>query len=127
MALAPVLFVTIDGGAIRSGVVTQSTGGDPIASSYNGFFAFGDSDIDSGYYLTHPIHSDLTTEALYQDAVADGGGLPTTIGSPMNSVLLAAGYRPDRNPGGRARRHQLCRKRRHYHWIAERLVGAEHR
>ena len=83
------LVVTIDGGPFASGVVTQTTGGDPIASSYDAFLAFGDSDIDSGYFLTHQFSTYAPLQDLYQTAVADGGGLPTTIGSQMNSVLLA--------------------------------------
>ncbi len=83
------LVVSIDGGSVASGVVTQSTGGDPIASSYNAFLAFGDSDIDSGYFFTHTFSTYSPVETLYQGAVAGGGGLPTTIGSLMNSVQLA--------------------------------------
>jgi hypothetical protein len=83
------LVVTIDGGAVSSGVVTQTTGGAPIASSYDAFVAFGDSNLDSGYFLSTPISNDSTLQDLYNAAVADGGGLPTTIGSTMNSVQLA--------------------------------------
>ena len=83
------LVVSIDGGSVASGVVTQSTGGEPIASSYNAFLGFGDSDIDSGYFFTHTFTTYSPLETLYQDAVAGGGGLPTTIGSMMNSVQLA--------------------------------------
>jgi hypothetical protein len=89
MPTPTILSVTIDGGSVQSGVVTQTAGGEQIAASYSQFIAFGDSNIDSGYFLTHTISNNTAKQTLYTEAVASGGGLPTTIGSEMNSQLLA--------------------------------------
>jgi outer membrane lipase/esterase len=56
------------------------------AQSFNQFIGFGDSNIDSGYFLTHPIGH----QALYSQSAAVGGGIPTTPGGPENSTLLAS-------------------------------------
>lgn len=66
--------------------------GKPVASSFNKFIGFGDSVIDSGYFFTHIISANATLEAQYKASVAAGGGIPTSLGGKMNSVLLAADY-----------------------------------
>jgi phospholipase/lecithinase/hemolysin len=79
------LTVTINGGLSLS--VGQSA-----HASFDQFIAFGDSSIDSGYFLTHTISNNASQEALYQQAAAAGGGKPTDPNQPMNSELLAQSY-----------------------------------
>src|SRR5258708_685088 len=79
------LTVTINGGLSLS--VGQSA-----HASFDQFIAFGDSSIDSGYFLTHPISNNASQEALYQQAAAAGGGKPTDPNQPENSELLAQSY-----------------------------------
>jgi hypothetical protein len=78
--------------------------GQPVAPSFNKFIGFGDSNIDSGYFFTHDISTNATLEAQYEASVAAGGGIPTSLGGKMNSVLLAADYGltaiPVGEPGG---------------------------
>jgi VCBS repeat-containing protein/autotransporter passenger strand-loop-strand repeat protein len=73
-------------------IAGPTSGGAPVAVKFTQFLAFGDSDIDSGYFFTHPISTNPLVEAQYQAAVAAGGGIPTSLGGVMNSVLLAADY-----------------------------------
>lgn len=95
----PSLMVTINGGVTASG--GNAAYG---AQSFDQFLAFGDSRIDSGYFLTHPISNNPAKQALYDAAAAAGGGLPTTPGALMNSELLAQFYGltaiPNGTPGG---------------------------
>jgi outer membrane lipase/esterase len=70
------------------------------AQSFNQFVGFGDSNIDSGYFLTHPISGNPAKEALYQQSAAVGGGIPTTPGGPMNSTLLASYFGLTATPVG---------------------------
>lgn len=81
----------------------------PIASaanaqSYDQFVAFGDSTIDSGWFLTHPYRTNPTAQALYNASAAVGGGIPTTPGGPMDSQVLASYFGltaiPVGEPGG---------------------------
>jgi outer membrane lipase/esterase len=78
--------------------------GQPVAPSFNKLIGFGDSNIDSGYFFTHDISTNATLEAQYEASVAAGGGIPTSLGGKMNSVLLAADYGltaiPVGEPGG---------------------------
>jgi outer membrane lipase/esterase len=61
------------------------------AQSFNQFIGFGDSNIDSGYFLTHPF-GNPAQKVLYANSVAVGGGIPTTPGGPENSQLLAGHF-----------------------------------
>jgi outer membrane lipase/esterase len=74
------------------------------AQSFNQFIGFGDSTIDSGWFLTHQISTNATVESLYQASAAIGGGIPTTPGGPMNSQVLAGLFGltaiPYGEPGG---------------------------
>jgi outer membrane lipase/esterase len=78
--------------------------GRPVAPSFNKFIGFGDSNIDSGYFFTHIISTNATLETQYKASVKAGGGIPTSLGGKMNSVLLAADYGltaiPVGEPGG---------------------------
>jgi outer membrane lipase/esterase len=60
------------------------------AQSLNQFVGFGDSAIDSGWYFTHRYSTNATVQALYNAAMAAGGGYPTTPGGQMNSTILAS-------------------------------------
>ncbi|HLH98446.1 MAG TPA: autotransporter domain-containing protein [Xanthobacteraceae bacterium] len=60
------------------------------AQQINQFIGFGDSSIDSGYFLTHQISANPTNQSAYNASAAIGGGLPTTPGGPMNSQVLAS-------------------------------------
>jgi VCBS repeat-containing protein/autotransporter passenger strand-loop-strand repeat protein len=93
--------LTIEGQSPTLGVeITGATsGGIPAAAKFSQFLAFGDSNIDSGYFLNHPISNNPAIEAQYQAAVAAGGGVPTSLdttqknpGRLMNSELLAGDY-----------------------------------
>jgi phospholipase/lecithinase/hemolysin len=77
--------------AVITGPVGQ---GAPLQGNqlFSQFLAFGDSDIDSGYFFTHPISNNSTLESQYQSAVAVGGGIPTSVGGVMNSVQLAQDF-----------------------------------
>src|SRR3954452_5224659 len=66
--------------------LAQAAGAQPL----NQFIAFGDSTIDSGYFLTHSISGNATKQNFYNTAAAQGGGLPTTPGGLVNSEILAA-------------------------------------
>lgn len=79
------LSVTINGG-INVNV------GQSAHATFDKFIAFGDSDIDSGYFLTHTISNNSSVEALYQQAAAAGGGRPTDPNNPMNSELIAESF-----------------------------------
>jgi len=81
-----VAMVTIARSGGLSGQPLQGT------QSFSQFLGFGDSNIDSGYFFTHPISNDPTRQSLYNAAVGVGGGLPTSLGGTMNSTLLAAHY-----------------------------------
>jgi outer membrane lipase/esterase len=74
------------------------------AQAFNQFIAFGDSSLDSGWYYTHAHDANATLEALYQASQALGGGIPTTVGGPMNSQVLASLFGltaiPVGEPGG---------------------------
>jgi phospholipase/lecithinase/hemolysin len=94
--------------AIAMSVVINGAAGQgrPVqgGQSFSEFIGFGDSNTDSGYYFTHPISNNSTLEAQYQAAVAAGGGVPTSLGGVMNSVLLAEDFGvsaiPVGEPGG---------------------------
>jgi outer membrane lipase/esterase len=60
------------------------------AQSFNQFVGFGDSTLDSGWYYTHSHDSNPTLAALYNASQAAGGGIPTTVGGPMNTQVLAS-------------------------------------
>ena len=60
------------------------------AQSFNQFIGFGDSNIDSGYFLTHPYSPNPVKQGLYNQSAAVGGGIPTTPGGPENSQVLAS-------------------------------------
>lgn len=74
------------------------------AQTFNQFIAFGDSTLDSGWYYTHSHDTNPTLQALYQASQAAGGGIPTTVGGPMNSQVLASLFGltaiPVGEPGG---------------------------
>lgn len=74
------------------------------AQTFSQFIAFGDSTLDSGWYYTHTHDSDPTLEALYNASKALGGGIPTTVGGPMNTQVLASLFGlsavPVGEPGG---------------------------
>ena len=93
----PTLSVTV-AGTTGEGVPVDG------AQAFNQFLAFGDSGIDSGYFLYTPISTDPTKEALYQASAAAGGGIPTSLGGTMNSTLLAQDFGltaiPSDAPGG---------------------------
>ena len=88
-----VALVTI---GVGSGMAVQGT------QSFSQFLAFGDSNIDSGYFFTHAISNNSTLQTHYNAAKAAGGGLPTSIGGTMNSQLLAADYGLTAIPVGEA-------------------------
>ena len=75
-----------------------------FAQSFNQFIGFGDSTIDSGWFLTHRISNDASLESLYRASAAVGGGIPTGPGGPMNSQVLASLFGltaiPVGEPGG---------------------------
>jgi outer membrane lipase/esterase len=62
------------------------------AQAFNQFIGFGDSTLDSGWYYTHPHDTNPTLQALYDASRALGGGIPTTVGGPMNSQVLASAF-----------------------------------
>ena len=62
------------------------------AQSLNQFVGFGDSTIDSGWFLTHPYRTNPAAQALYNASAAVGGGIPTTPGGPMDSQVLASHF-----------------------------------
>jgi VCBS repeat-containing protein len=85
--------------------------GHPAAPTYSQFLAFGDSDIDSGYFLHHNISNNSSVQTQYNASAAAGGGVPTSLdtqqlnpGRLMNSELLAGDYGltalPDDGMGG---------------------------
>jgi outer membrane lipase/esterase len=84
--------------SITSALVVSTA--DARAQSLNQFVGFGDSNIDSGYFLTHPISGNPAKEALYRQSAAVGGGIPTTPGGPMNSTLLASYFGLTATPVG---------------------------
>jgi VCBS repeat-containing protein/autotransporter passenger strand-loop-strand repeat protein len=93
--------ITIEGENPTLGVeiVPETSQGNPGTLKFSQFLAFGDSNIDSGYFLTHPISTNPAVEAQYQASVAAGGGVPTSLdtveknpGRLMNSELLAGDY-----------------------------------
>jgi VCBS repeat-containing protein len=89
--------VTVDGASPLVSVTINGSGA-PVASSFDQFLGFGDSNTDSGYYFNTPISSDTAKEAQYQAAVSAGGGLPTSVGGVMNSTLLAEDYGLNADP-----------------------------
>ncbi len=93
----PTMDVVING-VVGEGAPVQGN------QAFDQFLGFGDSNTDSGYFFTHTVSYNSTLEAQYQAAVAAGGGLPTSIGGVMNSVLLAQDYGltaiPVGEPGG---------------------------
>jgi VCBS repeat-containing protein/autotransporter passenger strand-loop-strand repeat protein/autotransporter-associated beta strand protein len=91
----PTLSVTITG-TPGQGLAVNGT------QAFNQFLAFGDSNIDSGYFFTHPITNNTANEAQYQAAVAAGGGIPTSIGGVENSTLLARDFGLTAIPVGEA-------------------------
>jgi outer membrane lipase/esterase len=92
------------GAAVSLFVPLMVFGSPAQAQSFNQFIGFGDSTIDSGWFLTHQISTNATVESLYQASAAIGGGIPTTPGGPMNSQLLAGSFGltaiPFGEPGG---------------------------
>jgi outer membrane lipase/esterase len=74
------------------------------AQTFNQFIGFGDSTLDSGWYYTHPHDLNASLQALYDASKALGGGIPTTVGGPMNSQVLASLFGLDAiavgQPGG---------------------------
>jgi hypothetical protein len=76
---------------VIDGVIGQ--GGPPQGTeSFSQLIGFGDSNIDSGYFFTHTFSNNSTLQTQYMASVAAGGGLPTSLGGVMNSVLLAQDY-----------------------------------
>jgi VCBS repeat-containing protein/autotransporter passenger strand-loop-strand repeat protein len=102
--------ITIQGANPLLGVqiVGATSGGNPAALKFSQFLAFGDSNIDSGYFLNHTISTNPAVEAQHQASVAAGGGVPTSLdtspqhnaGRFMNSELLAADYGLTALPNG---------------------------
>jgi VCBS repeat-containing protein/autotransporter passenger strand-loop-strand repeat protein/autotransporter-associated beta strand protein len=94
---SPTLSVAISG-VVGQGAAANGTNG------FNQFLAFGDSGIDSGYFLTHTFSNNPATQAQYLASVAAGGGIPTSLGGTMNSMLLAQDFGltaiPLGEPGG---------------------------
>lgn len=77
------MIVTINGGA-----TTQ--GGAPLQEQpFSALIGFGDSNTDTGYFLTHNISNNSARQGLYNNAVAAGGGRPTDPGALMNTEVLA--------------------------------------
>jgi VCBS repeat-containing protein len=72
------------------------------AQAFSQFLAFGDSAIDSGYFLTHPISPDSSKQSQYDLSAAAGGGIPTSIGGLINSQILASDYGLTAIPVGKA-------------------------
>src|SRR5581483_5168902 len=70
-------------------VINGVMGHGAAVQGLNQFLGFGDSNMDSGYFYTHPISLNSSSEAQYQLSVSAGGGIPTTLNGAMNSVLLA--------------------------------------
>jgi len=61
------------------------------AQSFNQFFGFGDSTIDSGSYrILNSPGGGAAFDALWPSAVAAGAGKPTTSPGPVSSEALAA-------------------------------------
>lgn len=61
------------------------------AQSFNQFIGFGDSSIDSGWFLTHkPETANKTQQTFYNASAAIGGGIPATPGGLMNSQVLSS-------------------------------------
>lgn len=91
------MTVTINGGVFTSG-------GAPLQGSQNfsTFIAFGDSNIDTGYFFTHPNSNNTTRQQQYQQAVAAGSGLATDPGHYMNTTLFANAYGLTAIPDGQA-------------------------
>jgi outer membrane lipase/esterase len=92
------------GAAVSLFVPLMFLGSAAEAQSFNQFIGFGDSTIDSGWFLTHQISTNAAVESLYQASAAVGGGIPTTPGGPMNSQVLAGLFGltaiPYGEPGG---------------------------
>lgn len=61
-----------------------------FAQAFNQFIGFGDSTIDSGYFLTHQFSANPVNQSAYNASAAIGGGIPTTPGGPMDSQVLAS-------------------------------------
>ena len=81
------------------------TGSSASAQSFNQFFGFGDSSIDSGFYKVLPNPGGgVNFNAAWAAAVAAGAGKPTTSPGLMNSEALAAYFGltaiPSNQPGG---------------------------
>src|SRR5215469_396955 len=95
---APAGVLLIAAVALPLGVTPAS------AQAFNQFIGFGDSTLDSGWYYTHPHDTNPTLQALYNASRALGGGIPTTVGGPMNSQVLASSFGltaiPVGEPGG---------------------------
>jgi outer membrane lipase/esterase len=74
-----------------------------IAKPFDRFFGFGDSTIDSGWFIYQP-RAPGVNGTLYSAAVASGGGKPTTPNGLMVSERLAAHFGlaafPADRPGG---------------------------
>jgi outer membrane lipase/esterase len=74
------------------------------AGPFNQFVGFGDSSIDTGWYFTHRYNTNPAIQALYNTALANGGGVATTPGGTINSAILASLFGltaiPVGEPGG---------------------------
>lgn len=86
-------------------IVMLATAGPAAAQSFNQFFGFGDSTIDTGNYrgLVNPNGAGIT-DPQWAAAVANGAGVPTTSPGLMSSQLLASYFGlsalPSSLPGG---------------------------
>jgi VCBS repeat-containing protein len=97
------LTITLEGANPSLSVAINGTIGEGAqldGGSFSQFLGFGDSGFDTGYFLTHPISANTTTQALYNAGVAAGGGIPTSLGGVMNTTLLAQDFRLTAIPVG---------------------------
>jgi len=89
--------------SILVGLPDQTTAKSPHDLQFNEFIAFGDSTIDSGWFIHQPPPSGVNGP-LWLTAIANGGGKPTTPYGLMVSELLASDFgltaHPADQPGG---------------------------
>src|SRR5205085_3721468 len=85
--------------------ILAAAAGRADAQSFNQFVAFGDSNVDSGFYRALPNPGGgVNFNAAWPAAVAAGAGAPTSRPGLMSSEALAARFGltaiPSNQPGG---------------------------
>ena len=91
--------------ALAATTILMAAGGSAGAQSFNQFVAFGDSNIDSGFYRALPNPGGgANFNNAWAAAVAAGAGAPTSRPGLMSSEALAAMFGltaiPSNQPGG---------------------------